>query len=289
MPLSQSQLNHIGIVSEDLQFLANLDPSGPPNRVYIRAVSAVLRRLLIDNKLSQAAQWLDGMSDFQVEIFDIDYVLDLPSTEYLFYEWSPPYAGTEGASAAQGFGTFRLPSAVVQQYGSVEAAQTAIFPTGQPSPKRRTVGLGQLKRSLSMVRRIGPTQGIVRISREDEIKFVANDLGGVHINSFGEPPSSDLIAIRGATWAIKKQVMREPLIEVAGVHWSLFDVWSTGLVLGKSSQAAEFTERFHALPQVTKATGDPNVLRFWSPEGKIEEVRFGPADAETQDHSAAGH
>lgn len=279
--------NHVAIVSEDLQYLAALDSSKLPSRAYIRTLAAVLRRLLVDNKLSQAARWLDGMSRFEIEIFEIDHILDLGSVEYMFYGWSPPYGQGQDASAARGFVLHSIPESVHQHYGSPEAAIAAIFPAGQPAPRRATVGLGQLKSSLSMVCRVGPDRSIVRISREDEIKFVANDLGGVHIGSFGAPPSTDQISAKGATWPIKKRLMREPLVEIAGIHWPLFDVWSTALALGKSRQAAEFTQRFHALPEVQTITADAQVLRFWKPDRTTAEVRFGPRTDEASETPAA--
>jgi hypothetical protein len=276
--LSGPDLERLVVVGGDLEYLVDVSASRRLlTHTEVRLCAGILRRLLIDNELTQLLSKI-GITKatlLTVEATEIDSALAAWPNQWIFYAWAGGASPT-GAHHA-GIVLAIVPKAEHERYESLGA-----FYEANPLPmsgQLRRITIRDWLRSTSVA--INTKEiGLVQISRESMIKYIANRKGGVHFD-----PRRDLTIQKPSRrrLEVESHLLDHGLLRVGHLSGPEFEVASMVQVIASAEWAAEIIRvAREAAPDDFR--GDPNELKFWT--GQREADGTGWATSRFQPHAA---
>jgi hypothetical protein len=256
--LTGAEVERLVLVGGDLEFLLGLPRDRLLTHTEVRLAAGVMRRLFVDDQISLVWRSLAPPRGYKlaVEGADIDATLKNWPAGWVRYAW----AGGATTSLAHHKGLFlaAVPKAKWEPYGS----ETAFF-EANPLPhriERRLMATSEWLRGTAVAIQTGA--GLVRISREAVLKYIANRKGGVHFNPDREPPAADNKK-RMARRQIEWNLLDHGLLRVGHLSGPEYEVNSMVHAIATSAWAAN-------LAQIARRTapedfeGNPDELKMWT-------------------------
>lgn len=239
-------------------------------------IASVLRRLLIDDQLSLLTGRTLGEAGaaLAVNAIEIDSTLSSWPSHWVRHAWAGGGAHSGGAHH-KGLILTSIPEAEQEQYGSLEALNDA--------QSLVTAASGKLMRIDAWLRStavaIGTKEvGLVRISRAEVLKYIANRKGGVHFD-----PRREMVGLskKKARREIQNTLLDHGLLRIGHLSGPEFEVVSMAHTLADAEWCSEIVRAARdAAPE--DFGGDPSELRFWTGNREADGTgwstsRFSPA------------
>lgn len=275
--LGGADLERLVLVGGDLEYLIDISGIGRlPTHTEVRLCASVLRRLLVDNELGQLWRRIGLKSTpLVVEVTEIDSALAAWPHKWIRYAWAG--GGVSVGAQHAGLVLAIIPRAEWMPLGSAEN-----FFKANPLPAQGRIlnlTLSDWLRSTSVAIQTNEI-GLVKVSRQSVIKYIANRKGGVHFD-----PSRDLTIakIKRRQLEIESHLLDHGLLRVGHLSGPEFEIASMVQAIGTSAWAAEIVRLAHeAAP--SDFQGDPNELKFWTGDKEADGTgwatsRFEPSGA----------
>lgn len=178
--LTQAELERLIVVAGDLEFLRSLAADDLPSRTHTRLAAGVMRRLLIDGQLSTVVRKMSGvpLTSLTVSATDIDQSIDAwGNPKWIRFAWA-------GGAVSTQVDHYGFVFAVVPEEDRPAGMSPDQFveQLGLPvSAERREMTVPEWLASTSVAIQ-STVDGLLRASRRELLKYVANRKGGVHID-----------------------------------------------------------------------------------------------------------